>query len=298
MRTDCGSQSAMTNGIDMNNVTEEIKENGFATLKSFFSRGELEILETAVLELYSVQAEKIGEYRADALKVRESGKSNFEKFAAIYEMMEANDKEALYQVQRFLAGSAPARSIFGERFLQVCADVLGSNKYRLLIDGPGIFINRPGTERLLYKWHSEAHYYPKRRRFLNIWFPLFDDKSKANGTMSFKVGSHKRDFPFSDYQGYNKDTEKKSNYFIQYEIPENFLTEYKEHWCETKTGDLLVFDKGLVHRSNANKSDKYSVAVVARVWDPTDDLTLSGTIVATPYGGNVGRSNLVVNPDE
>jgi len=52
----------------------------------------------------------------------------------------------------------------------------------------------------------------------------------------------------------------------------------------------------LVHTSNQNTSGKYSIAVVVRVWDPSDDLTLSGSLAATPYGGNIGRPNLVVNP--
>ena len=46
----------------------------------------------------------------------------------------------------------------------------------LLMDRPGIFVNRPKTKRLLYKWHSESHYYPKRRNFLNIWLPIFYNK--------------------------------------------------------------------------------------------------------------------------
>jgi ectoine hydroxylase-related dioxygenase (phytanoyl-CoA dioxygenase family) len=112
--------------------------------------------------------------------------------------------------------------------------------------------------------------------------------------MSFKEGSHKFDFPYADYKGYNKYTQNISNYFIQYEIPPNFLMDYKEHWCEVSPKDLIIFHKNLVHTSNQNISEKYSVAVVARVWDPSDDLTLSGSIAATPYGGNIGRSDLVV----
>ena len=57
---------------------------------------------------------------------------------------------------------------------------------------------------------------------------------------------------------------------------------------------MIIFHKNIPHTSNQNISKKYSVAVVARVWDPTDDLTLSGSIAATPYGGNIGRSDLVV----
>jgi len=163
-----------------------------------------------------------------------------------------------------------------------------------LNDGPSLFISRPNTQRLLYKWHSEAHYYPKRRRFLNIWLPLFNDKSKNNGTMSFKEKSHLQDFPFSDYKGYDKDTHNKPNHFIQYEIPSNLLIDFKEHFVEANRKDLVIFHKRMVHTSNQNTSKDYSVAVVARVWDPTDDLTMSGNINATPYGGNIGRPNLVV----
>lgn len=276
-------------------VVTDIYNKGFATLNDFFSDNELSSFEECVVDLFLLQAQKIGEYRDEAIRIQHSHSSNFEKFSAIYEMMELNDKEALYQVQKFLISSPQARSLFNDKFLSLTSSILGSQKNRVLIDGPALFVNRPNTDRLLYKWHSEAHYYPKRRRLLNIWLPLFDKKTKENGTMSFKVETHRRDFPFSDYQGYNKETQNKSNYFVQYEIPSNLLAEYKEHWCEVKPKDLIIFQKNLVHTSNQNFSQKYSVAVVARVWDPTDDLTLSGSIGATPYGGNVGRSNLVVD---
>lgn len=276
-------------------VAAEINEKGFSTIKDFFGQNELIAFEECIVDLFLLQAQKIGEYRDEAIRIQESSLSNFEKFCSIYEMMEQNDKEALYQVQKFLTSSPQARALFNNKFLALTGSILGSNKNRVLVDGPALFVNRPNTERLLYKWHSEAHYYPKRRRFLNIWLPLFDAKSKNNGTMSFKEGSHKRDFPFSDYQGYNKDTQNKSNFFIQYEIPPNLLSEYKEHWCEVNPKDLIIFHKNMVHTSNQNTSKKYSVAVVARVWDPTDDLTLSGSMAATPYGGNIGRSNLIVD---
>ncbi len=272
-----------------------IKDRGFCTIKNFFGKEEIAKFEECVVDLFLLQALKIGEYRSEAQRIQDSALSNFEKFCSIYEMMELNDKEALYQVQKFLTSSPQARSLFNNKFIELTSEILGSKRNSVLIDGPALFVNRPNTERLLYKWHSEAHYYPKRRRFLNVWLPLFDVKSRNNGTMSFKEGSHKYDFPFSDYQGYNKNTQNQSNYFVQYEIPSNLLTEFNEHWCEVGPGDLILFHKNLVHTSNQNISNKYSVAVVARVWDPTDDLTLSGSIGATPYGGNIGRSNLVVN---
>ena len=271
-------------------------EKGFLVLENFFHSDDLSELEACVVDLYAQQAVKIAEYQAQVRKVQDSDESDFLKFQSIYELMEKDDKEALYQVQKFFGSSPVARSIFNETFLQVTQDLLSASRNTLLVDGPALFINRPRTDRLRYKWHSEAHYYPKRRRFVNVWFPLFSSKNRDNGTMSFKVGSHVRDFPFSDYQGFNKDSEGKANHFIQYEIPDNFLSSYPEHWCENDRGDLVLFHRSLVHTSNENCSDEYSVAVVARVWDPTDDLTLSGSLAALPYGGNLGRPGLRVDP--
>jgi hypothetical protein len=275
---------------------KELLTVGFTTIASFFPIELIEKLEACIVDLYRMQAGKIGEYSQTAKEIQLSSIGLFDKFSRLYELMEKEDKEALYQVQKFFPSSPIMRELFDAKFLDLVRNLLKSSSNSLLVDGPALFVNRPNTERLLYKWHSEAHYYPKRRRFLNIWLPLFDRKSKESGTMSFKIASHKSDFPFSDYQGFNRNSQNMANYFVQYEIPSNFLDKFGEHWCETERGDLVIFDRSLVHRSNQNLSNSYSVALVARVWDPTDDLTLSGDIAATPYGGNIGRSNLNVEP--
>jgi hypothetical protein len=286
------AHSAPPDNVDV--IAASLVKDGFVTVKNFFMAQDLERLESCVVDLFQMQAMKIGEYRSKAIQIQNCNDSHFEKFSQLYEMMELDDKEALYQVQKFLTSSPVARGIFGDSFLRLVKSLLASTDGTLLVDGPALFVNRPNTERLLYKWHSESHYYPKRRRFLNIWFPLFDKKRQENGTMSFKVSSHRRDFPFSDYQGFNRNTQGASNHFVQYEIPESLLGGFDEHWCEVDPGDLVIFDRALVHRSNQNKSSAYSVAVVARVWDPSDDLTLSGSMAATPYGGNIGRADFVV----
>jgi hypothetical protein len=257
-------------------------DTGFAHLKSFFDHQALDDYEDAISALFFLQARKIDEYRDIATPSVE--------LYQILEAMEAKDKEALYQVQKMLPRSPGVRDLFGAEFRQTCSGLLGCNEAALLIAGPGLLINRPNTTRLLYKWHSEAHYYPKRRRFLNIWFPVFADKTKDNGVMSVKLGSHKRDWPFAEYS-------EGANSFRQFEVPENFVKDFDEHVCESKRGDLIIFDRNLIHRSNANTSGSYSFASVVRVWTPEDDLTLSGEFDATPYTGkDCGRANLVVRP--
>ena len=274
---------------------KNITELGQVTIKDFFSDKQMESFENSFLSLYLMQAKKIGEYKIKATKIENNKASNFEKISAIFEMMEKNDKEALYQVQHYMKNSISINALFDERFLDLMTLLLCSKKNNVLVDGPALFINRPKTKRLLYKWHSESHYYPKRRRFLNIWLPLFNKKSKANGTMSFKEKSHQSEFPFSDYVGYNNDIKNKKNSYTQYEIPSKFVKDYKEYFCEASPKDLVVFHKSLVHASNTNNSNKYSLAAAVRIWDPTDDLTLSGAIDAQPYKSNTGRSNLDVD---
>ncbi len=275
---------------------DDFNNKGFYIIKNFFKEEKIERLERLITAAFLNQAYKIDDYRnlANTL-MNDNELSNFKKFTTIYEAMEENDKEALYQVQKFLPESQSIREIFDNRAMSEFSKALQlDNSDTLLVNGPAVFVNRPNTERLMYKWHSEAHYYPKRRNFLNIWFPLFTDKSKENGTMSFKIGSHTKDFPFSEYTGFNKCSQNKANHFSQLDIPDNLHTNYQEYYCKVSRKDLVIFDRNLIHRSNNNASSEYSVAVVARIWEPSKDLTLSGDLTAQPYGNDISRPGIIV----
>ena len=274
----------------------DFQKNGFTQISNYFSDDDLKKFESVISKFYISQALKIVDFRELALSLKnDMSLSDKDRCVSICNAMEINDKEALYQVQKLFPSSQFLSKIFNDKFFLSCAEYMNvSDASMLLLDGPGVFINKPNTERLLYKWHSEAHYYPKRRNLLNIWIPIFGDKDKHNGTMSIKVKSHKKDFPFSEYSGYNKNTENSANFFKQYEIPSNLLESYDEHFCETKRGGVVFFDRNLVHRSISNSSENYSFAAVARVWEHSNDLTLSGSLAATPYGGDIGRANMFI----
>jgi hypothetical protein len=284
------------------NLKDAFTTEGFLHLKHRFDPDRLAAFEAQIVKLFAMQARKIGEYRdiADGLHrcevAGEWGNESYAKLTAIVEAMEANDKEALYQTQKFFPSCQNLRELFDQSFMELCAGLIGADPATTLLDGPALFVNRPNTQRLLYKWHSEAHYYPRRRRFVNCWFPIFAGRTRANGAMTVLPKSHRENFPFAEYTGFNKDTEGKKNHFLQFEIPENFLTAFDRYECESERGDVILFERNLVHRSNHNTGSEYGFAIVARIWDPSDDLTLAGNIAATPYGGDVGRANLIVRP--
>ena len=264
--------------------------NGFSHLKAFFSDSALRSAEEAIAQLYWMQVKKIGDYQIDTTLYWEPGAF----VSHVNELLDKDDKEALYQVQKQFPQSRAIHGLFDGPCVHRLAEALDCTPNQVLIEGPGLFVSRPNDTRLKYKWHSEAHYYPKRRRFLNIWLPVFTDRTLADGAMTILPGSHTEHWDFAEYTGFNKDSENKKNHFVQYEIPEKWLAGYERYNCDSKRGDVILFDRNLVHRSNVNTTDKYSFSIVARAWTPIDDLTISGSMAATPYGGDIGRANLNV----
>ena len=277
----------------------KFNETGICILKNVLKKKELDLFYNTLLNITFYHLRKIKENKNSITKIYNSSLPLGDKLSKILELYEKNDKEALYQLQKLYSSSIELRNIIGTKFLIKEFKKLLELKENqpLLIDGPGIFINRPKTKRLLYKWHSESHYYPKRRNFLNIWFPIFFNKSEKNGTMFIKEKSHLlNDLPFNEYQGFDKSSENKKNHFIQYEVPENFVKNLKTFKSNLNVGDLLVFHRKSIHTSTPNLSKKYSFAIVFRVWDISKDLTMSGDLAVSPYRdvGN-GRPNLEVD---
>lgn len=281
-------------------MMEEFKERGFVEIPAFFDSKELDGFERALSHLYVMQARKIRDYREWVDDLLQDDVRPAALVSAICSKMEARDKPGLYQIQKMLPRSQWLRSLYMGNFLEFCAGLLDAHPHSLLVDGPALFVNQPKVDRLLYRWHSESLFYPKRRRFLNIWHPVFGARGAHNGTMALMPGSHRRVWDcslMSEYSGWTKETEGKADQFVQLEIPENFLTDYSRHECEVPRGGVVIFDRNLVHTSSPNTSDEAAFSIVLRVWAPDDDLTLSGDMEVQPYGGrNLGRAGLVVRP--
>ncbi len=279
--------------------TDNFYKEGYLCIKDCLSQESSDLFCNTLLDITFFHLKKVGKYSAKIEKIYNSKKNTLDKLSMMFEMFETNDKEMLYQLQKFFPSSNNMKNIINSNYLsQIFRKLLKiDTNVPLLIDGPGIFVNRPNTKRLLYKWHSESHYYPKRRNFLNIWFPIFSKKNDKNGTMYIKKKSHLiKELPFNEYQGFDKSSENKKNHFIQYEVPENFIKKLKTYKANLSVNDLLIFDRKAVHTSTINKSNKYSFAAVFRVWDISKDLTISGDLAVKPYQnyGN-GRPDLIVN---
>lgn len=260
-------------------MKEEFDRDGFIVIKDFWPEPILEKFEGAVRRCYALQAGKIG-MKHDAISV-------------IAEFLESQDKEAAHQASRMVELTPAARFLSSyPDLLNTAADLIGCAQTDLFVSGPQPLINSPSVDRLLYRWHAEEAYYPKRRNFLNVWFPIFEDKTSENGTMHVLKGSHLiSGRPFIEYQG-------GTNHFVQYEIPKEDLVEYENVPIVAKRGDLVLFHRNLVHSSTRNISNRASYAGILRILDYRKDLTLSADPAAIPYairgGSDYGRPGLRV----
>jgi len=176
-----------------------------------------------------------------------------------------------------------------DSFLDTASRLLGCPTSLLKIHFDGVLVNIPVNVQRLYKFHSEAHYYPKRRNFLNFWMPVFKQKSAENGTMIVKKGGHKKDLLFNEYSGFNKlagTTTSESNYFYQLEIPNASIAEFEDHHAIMPRGTALFFHQNLPHTSTVNHSEAPSYALIARVYDYRGDPTLSDYTSIKSYSSN------------
>lgn len=278
-----------------------LNERGFLIIKGFWPEMLLRDWEQTLVRMYLMQATRVAPIR-DSLEGRHrlvsdrNARFSVEDFDAVLGAIEAEDKELGYQALPMIERSAAGRLIVAH-LADIGAELLNSPPDLLTLDGPSPFINLPSTKRLLYHWHSEATYYPKRRRFLNLWFPIFRNKREDNGTMWLCQGSHKqREWQFIEYQGFDKESLGKRNHFIQYEVPEAELTAYEKVPVIADRGDLVIFDRAMVHASTVNQSGTASYATVARIFDYRTDLTLSGASGTRPFGqGDYGRPDLLTH---
>jgi len=269
-------------------------DDGYIIIKNFWPENLIDEWEKTIIGFYYQQALKITNVRAIFKKGSDPTKYNSVKdLDAVLEILEKEDTEAGFHATIMIENSAAHKKIFSyDNFLDVCSQLLKCPVNLLTFSAGTPFVNIPETKRLLYTWHSEASYYPRRKNLLNVWFPIFRDKKDNNGTMIFCKGSHKKPFwDFLEYKGYD-DEIGKQNYHLQFAIPESFLDDYEQISVNAKRGDLVIFDRNLVHTSSLNTTKKISYATALRVCDMRYDLTLSGLMGTRPYTNDYGRPGI------
>jgi len=272
-------------------VKEDFQEKGYTIIKNFFDEETITNWENTIISFYSLQAKKMG--------FQKSLDSTPNLIDDLMMFLEDKSQEAAFQANLQISESLGAKQLVTyPKFLQVYSELLNQNDENMIVFfNPFVLVQLPNSKRLLYHWHSEAHSYPKRKNFVNIWFPTFSDKTEKNGTMWFSEGSHKKEvWDFVEYAGYDEESLNKKNYFTHREILEEELKDYKKVPVIAKRKDLVIFDRNLIHSGSFNSTDKISYATSFRIYNIQNDFTLSGDMSVKPFTKNdLGYPNMRIS---
>ena len=213
----------------------------------------------------------------------------------VMEVQKINKRSVDFAVQE-LRECPGLYSLVNHNFLSICSRFLNSPESLLKIHWDGILVNTPKNEQRLYKFHTEQHYYPYRKNFINFWMPVIRNKTSINGAMKIAHKGHIRNYSMSEYSGFSSkqgnDTSEAS-YFYQLQIPPGELECLDVLDCDLSIGEALFFNGNLPHTSTVNTSSEPTYALIGRIYDYRADLTLSDNTGIKLYsGGDGGFPNL------
>lgn len=194
--------------------------------------------------------------------------------------LEKYNKIYLWNFQQHIANLKSINDIIlNKNLISIASKLLDVDKENILTQRGLVLINLPSSYRNLYTWHNAKNYYQKRNNSIGVWVPLITNKNSKNGTMKIAYGSHKREYPFLEYQ-----KDKFSSH--QQQVPEVYLKNFKKNYLKLNFGDVSFMHSNTVHASTTNKTKTFSMALVFKYWDISRDYTLSAKIDQKYYSND------------
>lgn len=178
--------------------------------------------------------------------------------------MNETDKPGLYQFHQATNNLTSIRAL--NPVFRKIVNGLGEKRSPAFEIASGYLLGLPKDQRLIYNWHQESNYMEGFRDIYNFHYPIFGHADKTNGAMSVLVGSHV-------LGKLPKHKARLSPDSYTDLIPENIdqiAKEYPEVHLELSPGDVAVFHKDLIHRSNFNPSDSCRIIGISRMTQSID----------------------------
>ena len=287
------SENAYINNSVLNKHMQFYNQNGYLIIKNTISNKSIENFISSTLKVFILQAKKCGYNSIDNIKDFSGDK--VDAMDSVVGYLLQKDRHAFDEANKILSSLfSPILIQFNDKNNKIYSKLLNTDKEILALYGPNLLVKSPEINEGIYTWHTEAHWFPKRRNFLNIWFPFIREHGINSGTMYILPGSHKKnDWQFSEYMQKNDGQFD----FAQYDIPNNELQNYDEMPVKISIGDILITNRNMVHRGSLNKTNKLSYVAVARIFDYSRDLTISSNPSERPYKSESekhGRMEMII----
>lgn len=234
-------------------MTTFLGDDSVATIQSALEQDGFIILEQALA------GRPIQEFAAGCAAMFAAHAQPGEDAFATCHRLGLEDKALLHRIYHY-SRSAYFMNRMREFIFGFAKDLLPNKGMYLDIDTGTIF-SLPSDERLTWRWHQESTYHPPEVDSLGFWFPIFAPATERNGTMSVLKGSHK--LGIVEYKKH-KPTPDAATSLIPAEIDE-YTRRFEEVHCVCDVGDVVIFHKDLIHRSNLNRDVRPRITGLVRV---------------------------------
>ena len=184
---------------------------------------------------------------------------SFESLDLALTHLDELDKQRLYELHmgaNKLVSLKAVTSIFANFLKQ-----LNASDRPVVEISIGFLLGLPRDRRLAYDFHQESNFMKGFKEISNFHFPLRLPSTVENGTMSVLDRSHKLGtLPFVK----SRASENSFTDLVPVDI-DNLVATHEELFCYLEPGDVTIFHKDCIHRSNFNDSDLCRLVGVSRL---------------------------------
>ena len=218
---------------------KDFENNGFCILNKIISQNKIKKVENDISDLFNYYS------------------SGNETIHEICFRLNNENKSMLYNLYKMISDFASFTSISLD-LMELSKKILP--KGILSLQGQAVMFGLPNDSRLAYDWHQESAYMVYNNT-LHFQFPLFNNATSDNGTMSVLKSSNK--LGKLSYDSFQKTKDSLVNLKVR-NINE-YVKTHDEVPLIMKLGDVSIFHNNTIHRSNHNKSNFVRFSGVVRV---------------------------------
>ncbi len=223
---------------------KDLKINGFAVINSYLSDAiEIERFKHKLYKLVCIKAKQYN------IKIPKESSSSINQ--AIMELDAINNKIGAFLNDALNATPELLQLLSSEKIVSLAEAVIGDKDSSILTNNCRARIQIPGHDDIAnLPWHQDSHYNNlyKYNNSIAIWTSISDINEEA-GPIVFKKGSQIfKQLPKIEF--------KKPNNQIVYTISDEYTNhpDFPEYSVPTQSGDVVLIDMNIIHRSGENKS--------------------------------------------
>jgi len=239
---------------NLSSVTKELKTKGFALVKGYLSDNiEFKKFKNEYYNLVCIRAKEHNICISD-----ESSESINQ---AVMQLDAINKKTSAFFNDALNASPALFQLLSSENIKKLAPIAFGKKDDTILINNYRARIQIPGHDEVSnLSWHQDSHYnnFYLFENSIVVWISV-SDIGWEEGPIVFKKGSHVlKQVPREEY--------KKPNGHIVYTVADRYSkhSDFPEQSIQTKSGDVVLIDMNVLHKSGDNLSGNVKLSLQCR----------------------------------